>query len=83
MSMEGIEFGTFATAAKSTKGPAAKATKSTSSKAGKAPGFTKGGKAAVCVDEGDSCFPDKTCCGPLTCEPLGDDAFVCTLVLPP
>jgi hypothetical protein len=45
MSMEGIEFGAFETAAKSTKGPAAaKATKSPATKSTKGPVGGKGGK---------------------------------------
>jgi hypothetical protein len=59
MSMEGIEFGAFATAAKSTKGPAAKA------KAGKGTYGSvggKGGKAAPCGAVDTGCTQDSQCC---------------------
>jgi hypothetical protein len=39
---------------------------------------SKGGYTP-CVDEGDSCFPYGTCCGPLTCQEENDDVFVCKL----
>ena len=75
MSMEGIEFGTLATAAKSTKGPAAKAK---AGKGAKGPVGGKGGKAAspttskpttaACVPLGGSCGNGiVSCCPNLVC----------------
>jgi hypothetical protein len=54
MSMEGIEFGTFATAAKSSKSPAA----------AKAAKGGKGGKAAspTCGKTGEDCAGASDCC---------------------
>jgi hypothetical protein len=72
MSMEGIEFGAFATAAKSTKGPAAKATKGPAAAKAKAGKGTKGPAAAshttskpttVCSQVGEICSTSGDCCG--------------------
>jgi hypothetical protein len=73
--MEGIEFGTFATAAKSTKGPAAKSTKIPATKSTKGPVGGKGGKAAspttskptACKAFGTVCTQDYECCNQLFC----------------